>query len=79
MGHELIRYNLYLRNLYSGFSENKVKIPFTSREQVNDYLDHVVGFDEYMLITYINDEPIIERGPIGQPIVEKPITKRLKH
>lgn len=73
------KYNLYLRNLYSPFSQNKVDITFTSREQVNDYLDHVVGFDEYLLITYVNDEPIIERDTIGQPVIEKdkPIMKTL--
>lgn len=65
-------YYIYLRTAFIPYQ--KVKIKFHSLEEVNDYLDSVEDFTDYLVIGYgDNVPPYTSMGKI-----DKPLVKRLK-
>lgn len=66
-------YYIYLRTAYIPYQ--KVNAKFYSLEKVNDYLDNVEDFTDYLVIGYGKDVP--PYTSMGK--IDKPLVKRLKH
>lgn len=65
-------YYVYLRTFYTLWEKKK---ECTTLEQVNNFLDNVTDYTDYMVMGYDeNKEPYNDYGKI-----DKPLVKRLKH
>ena len=67
-------YRVYLRTFYTEWV--KVHINFKSLDEVNDYLDKVTDFTDYIVMGYDkNKEPYTDYGKIDRPLVKKLVRK----
>lgn len=71
------KYRLFFRTPFQGFSQCKDPVYDDNIEVIRNAIENVdreKGYIEYLLITQTENGPVIERE-----VLERPLTKRLKH